>query len=378
MSVTIETVKTIACKNCGSSDVSKFGTYKGVQRYWCKSCQRKFKADDSQFHENKPSQYISSAVNMYYTGMSLNDIRNHLKQEYGYYPSKSVVFKWVNKYTDLARKQFKDSNPKVGDTWIADETMLDIDGEHKVWFYDIIDRDTRFLLASRVALSRTTKEAEMLMRDAEKCAGKKPKAVITDNNYSYVNGIPEAYEGKTEHVLGNPFKTKDTGESTSEIERFHGTLKDRTKIFRAFRDVETLIQFADGWLVYYNYFKPHQSLNGKTPADEAKVDYSIKNWVDLGRVPVSKQSEIQSHKTPKVTIITEKVNMDKAYKRKRGPTPRGPVSLYGKEKKTRSYTKDLGAGVVREGKRQHIELTPHRVPQHFSKRGGGLTRRSDR
>jgi len=36
----------IKCKNCGSTAVSKFGSYKGVPRYWCKVCKRKFKADD--------------------------------------------------------------------------------------------------------------------------------------------------------------------------------------------------------------------------------------------------------------------------------------------------------------------------------------------
>jgi len=196
-----KTVEVITCKDCGSTAIVKYGTYKGNQRYYCKDCKRKFKDDDTQFHEKKPSQYISSAVNMYYTGMSLNDIRNHLKQEYGYYPSKSILFKWVNKYTDLARNQFQDVHPQVGNVWISDETMLDVDGNHKIWFYDIIDRDTRFLLASRVTLSRTTKDAEMLMKDAEKCAGKKPKEVLTDHNYSYVNGIPEAFEGNTDHTI---------------------------------------------------------------------------------------------------------------------------------------------------------------------------------
>ncbi len=64
--------------------------------------------------------------------------------------------------------------------------MLDVDSQHKVWFYDIIDEKTRFLLASRVALSRNTQNAESLMRDAEKVAGKKPKEVLTDSNYSYI------------------------------------------------------------------------------------------------------------------------------------------------------------------------------------------------
>ena len=230
------TSETITCKNCGSEAVVKFGTYKGAQRYFCKSCKRKFKADANVFHMKVPAEYVSSALSMYYSGMSINEIRSHLKQEHGYYPSKSIVFGWVNKYTDLATKQFEDYHPEVGNVWVADETMLDVDGEHKLWFYDIIDTKTRYLLASRVALSRTTNDAEALMREAAKRAGKTPKQVITDRNNSYLDGIEKAYGAQAVHVLGNPFKDKDTGESTSQIERFHGVLKDRTKVIRAFRD----------------------------------------------------------------------------------------------------------------------------------------------
>ena len=38
----VEVSNEITCKNCGSTNVVKFGTYKGVQRYWCKACKRKF------------------------------------------------------------------------------------------------------------------------------------------------------------------------------------------------------------------------------------------------------------------------------------------------------------------------------------------------
>jgi putative transposase len=227
--------------------------------------------------------------------MAVSDIREHLKQEYGYSPSKSRIYEWIDKYTLSASKQFKDCHPQVGDVWIADETMLDVDGQHKVWFYDIIDRDTRFLLASKVTLSRTTHDAESLMLSASKCAGKKPKEVLTDQNASYIDGIEKAFGSDTVHTIGNPFAYKDTGESTSEIERFHGTLKDRTKVFRAFRNVETLTEFTDGWLVYYNYFKPHESLEGKTPAEEAGIKYNVHNWADLARLPVPKYNREQLH-----------------------------------------------------------------------------------
>jgi len=283
------TIKKIVCKNCGSEAVVKFGTYKGVQRYYCKACKRKFKGDEDVFHMKVPAEYVNRAVGEYYAGLSINDIRQLLKQDYNYYPSKSVVFQWVNKYTDLATNHFKDYHPKeVGDRWVADETILNLDGEHQVWFYDIIDEKTRFLLASRVALARTTHDAEMLMRDAYKRAGKAPKEIITDQNKSYLDGIELTFGSDTEHIIGSPFKIKRTGESTSEIERFHGTLKDRTKDIRSFRDLETLVQFTDGWLIYYNYFRPHTAIEGKTPADEAGIKYGVKDWADLARVPVPK------------------------------------------------------------------------------------------
>jgi putative transposase len=247
MAIQETTVKTITCKNCGSEAVVKFGTYKGIQRYWCKSCNRKFKSDADTFHMKVPSEYVSSALNMYYSGMSFNDIRNHLKQEHGYYPSKSVIYQWVQKYTDKAREHFKDYHPDVGEVWIADETMLDVDGQHKIWFYDIIDEKTRYLLASRVALSRTTHDAESLMREASKRAGGViPEQIITDANYSYLDGIKLTFGSETEHVKSRPFISKD---STNTIERFHGVLKDRTKVIRSFKDIDTLIQFTDGWSI---------------------------------------------------------------------------------------------------------------------------------
>ena len=301
----------IKCKDCGSTAVVKFGSYKGVQRYYCKACKRKFKADNDLFHMKVPADYVSSALSMYYSGMSVNDICTTLKQEHNYYPSNSIIYKWIDKYTPMAIKHFREYHPQVGDVWIADETVLNLDGEHSIWFYDIIDRDTRFLLASRVAISRTTNDAEILMERAEKCAGKKPKEVLTDRNRSYEDGIEKAYGSDTEHVIGNPFKEKETGESTSEIERFHGTLKDRTKVFRSFRDIDTLIQFTDGWLVYYNYFRPHESLEGKTPAEAGKVKYNIKDWAGLVRLPVSKSAEIVTHTMPKIQIIKTKIPPEK-------------------------------------------------------------------
>jgi hypothetical protein len=56
----------IVCKYCGSEGVQKYGTYKGVQRYFCKVCKRKFKNDDTTFHMKTDTNLVPSALNAYY------------------------------------------------------------------------------------------------------------------------------------------------------------------------------------------------------------------------------------------------------------------------------------------------------------------------
>jgi hypothetical protein len=37
----------------------------------------------------------------------------------------------------------------------------------------------------------------------------------------------------------------------------------------------------DGWLVNYNFFSPHMSLDGKTPAQEVGINCGNHSWTDL-------------------------------------------------------------------------------------------------
>ncbi|MDD4859466.1 MAG: DDE-type integrase/transposase/recombinase [Dehalococcoidales bacterium] len=341
-----EIISTVKCKNCGSEAVVKFGSYKGVQRYYCKVCKRKFKGDNALFHMKASPEYVTSALSMYYSGLSIDDICDHMKQEHGYYPSKHVVHEWIDKFTPKAIEQFKDAQPKVGDTWVADETVLWLDKKTKVWFFDIIDSETRYLIASRASLSRTTRDAQMLIDRAVKRAGKNPKVIVTDKLASYLD---VNYGKDAEHRQGSPFRVKVSGESTAQIERFHGTIKDRTKVMRAFRDMNTLHQFMEGYLVYYNFFKPHEALNGKTPAEAAKVDYQIKNWKDLCQSSITKRAEPETKKTGRIRITTIPAKESKEHRR--SYNPRMPRML-------RSSEIDVGSGISinkRTG-RGHIRL----------------------
>ena len=268
----------ITCKKCGSTALVKFGSYKGKQLYWCKSCKSKVNADDTTFHMKTPTHQISDALSMYFEGMSIESIRRQFKQEYGKSPSSATVYEWIQKFTQYAIDSAKDYHPSVGDTWIADETVLRIDGEN-VWFWDIIDSKTRYLLASRISTQRTVNDAQQLMERAAKCAGKIPKEVITDRLYAYIEGIENAFGG-ADHRQGGPFNIEN---NSNLIERFHGTLKARTKVMRGLKNLGSAIVFTEGWLTHYNYLRPHNALHGKTPAEVSGIDYPYKNWDEIIR-----------------------------------------------------------------------------------------------
>jgi putative transposase len=230
---------------------------------------------------------VSSSLNMYYEGMPIKAIRRHLLQEHNHAPSTATIYEWIQKYTQYATDSVKGYHPQVGDIWIADETVLNIDGQ-QLWLWDIIDDKTRFLLATRLSRSRTTRDAQALIDRAVKMAGKSPKVVITDKLKSYLD---VRYGKDTEHIQGGIARVED---NTQKIERFHGTLKARTKVMRGLKNFETALDFTDGWLVHYNYLRPHESLQDKTPAEVAGVEYPYQNWADI----------IRKHQ-PSVKVIIE-------------------------------------------------------------------------
>ena len=75
------------CKYCGGRRVVKFGHFRGVQRWWCKDCKRKFVDNKALPNMKTPIVQVALALSMFYEGMSLNGIRRNLEQTYGNYPS---------------------------------------------------------------------------------------------------------------------------------------------------------------------------------------------------------------------------------------------------------------------------------------------------
>ena len=269
----------LECKYCQSPNTIRFGTVKGIQRYFCKACRRKF-VPDSLPKMKTASHIVASAVGEYFRGMPLDAIQGQLKQDYGLEMSEYGIYKWIARFSEKAVKEAKAFKPKIGDVWIADETVLKIHGRN-MWFWDIIDRDSRFLLASKLSTTRTIKDAQALMQQAYDRAGKAPKQIYTDKLNVYLDGIELVFGSDTKHIQTSPFGRKGGDESTSIIERFHGTLKDRTNLVRGFKSLVKSKLITDAWLVHYNFFKEHTSLGDVPPVQNMGIPVPFKDWREV-------------------------------------------------------------------------------------------------
>jgi len=216
---------------------------------------------------------------MYYEGMSLNAIRRHLNQMHKNYPSDSTVYEWITRFSKQAIENAAQYRPQVGDVWVADETVIKLDGKN-IWFWDLIDAKTRFLLASHISKKRTIADAHLLMKKAQLKAGKIPKVIITDRLAAYFEGVERAWGGDTRHITSKGFRVQP---NTNLIERFHSTLKQRTKVMRGLKDIESAKLIMRGWLIHYNYFRPHESIDYLTPSQKAGILSKNKNWMDVVR-----------------------------------------------------------------------------------------------
>jgi putative transposase len=270
-----------SCKYCDSPNVIRYGKYKAVQRYYCKDFKRKFAGTDTIPKMHYSAYKIADALNMYYEGMSFLEIRRNLIQQHNDYIKDTTIYNWVKRFSKLAIVQAGKYKPDVGRVWVADETMVDIDGKN-IWFWDIIDAKTRFLIASHMSYTRTTKDAEALMRQAYNRMGKIPRIIYTDKLAAYLDGIELTFGADTEHSQGGPF---DVEKNTNLIERMHGTIKSWTKVMRGLHTVESERLFLDGWLVHYNFFRPHMSLRDMTPAQVAGIRFPLRNWKDVTEQP---------------------------------------------------------------------------------------------
>lgn len=157
----------------------------------------------------------------------------------------------------------------------ADETYIKVKKKNKyIWFY--MSAAKRNITSYHYSDKRDVLPAITSMHEALKTVDpKKPATIITDGNPSYVAALQylnaqKSYDTKTQHhkVIGLQNLDSESEEYRAFkqlIERLNRTYKGHIRQAHGFSSPNGAIALTTLFVTYYNFLRPHSSLNYQTP-----------------------------------------------------------------------------------------------------------------
>jgi transposase-like protein len=277
------------CGNCGkSSTVVRRGFYETksgrVQRYGCRRCISRFTVRTGFTGMKYSARIITAALDLYFKGLSLRSVADHLNQAYGLHISHLSVYRWVRRYIPLIVSYTQAKKPRiVSQTWHADEMRINVNGNlRNLW--NLMDHRTRFLLAVQVTKRKGSYEAKRLVRDGLKSGTKRSVGLISDGLASYSQAV-RALNAEGAQISHFPDRGLSKHKNNNRLERLNGSVRQRLKTMRGLDNDNSSRMFVKGFAAYYNYVRPHAALGGRTPAQAAGIErLDQKNkWISLIR-----------------------------------------------------------------------------------------------
>jgi putative transposase len=283
------------CDKCGSIRTMKYGWSANKQVFKCKDCNHKFREPSLLKRARFTPELVSLTLDLYFSGLSLRKITRSVSDHYDIDVHYSTIYDWIQRYVPIVSEYIRTLTPSLSNSWHGDEVFLKMKGGksnkmHKniAYLWNVMDRRTRFLLASKLSEDRDAAGAVAAFKEAiANAQGIAPEYVFTDSLKSYNAGI-KALEpaGLPVHVancgVGKPHATNN------RIERANGTLRERIKVQRGWKSIKTPL--AEGQRIQYNFVKPHMALDGKTPAQAAGLQ--PKGWSDLMNLALKTKSAL--------------------------------------------------------------------------------------
>lgn len=284
--VSIEPVVSMACPSCNSENVVKHGIRHNdagdIQRFFCKDCAKWFVVNLGFERMRATPQAITQAMQLYFSGESLRSVQQFLRLQ-GVNISHVSIYKWIGKYVGLMHRYLDRLTPNVSDTWRADEVFVKFKGNMK-FVFAMMDDETRFWIAQQVSDTKFTADVRPLFAEGKRVAGKRPTTLITDGGHHFITPVQKEFydkrarlENRTKHV--RDIRLNGTVHN-NKMERLNGELRDREKVMRGLKRVDTPI--LTGYQLYHNFIRPHQALGGETPADRAGIKVQGENkWLTI-------------------------------------------------------------------------------------------------
>lgn len=213
---------------------------------------------------------IFTVLSMYFFGKdSFRGISLLLSRLFNIKLSHVSIAQWCIKFAPIFQGLSLSFMPLMNfnsDEWHADETVIKIRGKkHYLWF--VVDAETRFVLGFFLGDRSSTSAHSVLCEAASRG---NPQSLVSDRLKAYKHAV------RTHLPHADHIRVKDFADDISNnlLESFNKTFKAwyKTKCgFDSFLNANSLITV---FVFFYNYLRPHSSLNNFTPAQVAGLTYN--------------------------------------------------------------------------------------------------------
>ena len=274
------------CWSCGSERRDRFGfTSGGRQRFRCKVCGRTFVNAEAIPGSRFSAEEMERALNGFYSGHFAR-LARRARHLYPWdtperTPHMSTIHRWIARYTEEAVGLLGKVPVHAGWKWVVEESALETNSgsRRSLWFWDVIDHDTHFLLASLLCPMRTIGNARTLMAQAMlRASGALPWVIVTANLGRYLEGALWAFRQGRGSPPSRPISIVDGREYWPAHDQ---PAVARAAVMHVPRSKQSAMLLMKGWEIHYNHFRPHWDLDLATPAKAIGASTSAKSWADV-------------------------------------------------------------------------------------------------
>ncbi len=283
-------MKEVVCPHCKEKNIKKDGlriTEKRgkIQRYRCKLCNYRFVVDDGFYRMRNNENIITLSIDMYISNLSSRKMRNQLSRHLNTKISHMSILDWVRRYTLKISKFVDTLKYNMGNSFYADETLIDCEGRDDR-FWCCIDWDTRLITGVHYSLSGNPIEAQkFLFKSIQKG---KPKFIQTDGGVFYPKAFRKLfYSNKiggltVEHKIQNASITKI---HNYRIETVFMKIKDRVDDFRGLKALWSAPILMNALIIQHNFIEAHTTLD-EVPCNRAGQELNLgeNRWLGLIRL----------------------------------------------------------------------------------------------
>lgn len=222
-----------------------------------------------------------AAVDMYFDGLSYRKVAGNMETYFGRKTDAPTVYRWVGELTGKADEVLRPMPVNTGKTWVADEIVVNVGGQN-YWLFNVMDSESRFLLAAYLSPDRNLRAATTALSLARERSAVHPEEIKTDGLASYRRALPRAFPTRVvKHTVSQGIRAEINNNLS---ERLQGTIRDRDKTLRGLKKRDTGQAYIDGLVLHYNYFRPHEALDDKRPAEAAGAELPFKSWAEVAAV----------------------------------------------------------------------------------------------